>query len=317
MSETKLETEIPYSEFVNTLVKPGRDIIDELEPGTANLLHMGLGVGGEAPELLGAILWMVMDGKQLDRKNAVEELGDMEFFLEGLRAELRIKREETLQVRNMHEDFTGITGAWESIAKPLAPAVRLVVAAGELMDLVKKGTIYGMINMPSRAHFLKALGVVEFYMERLRVALNISWEETIAANREKLGLRFEKKKFDNAQAGARKDKNPGQNSHHEEHEGHEDPEKKAGSRGEEIQGQVGERPDGAAEGVAVGTFLGVDPGNQVQDGASIVKMEGGKIESVEPVNKAEDHKHLNAAGLEPAPVAATRAAITKQTRASK
>ena len=36
-------------------------------------------------------------GKPLDRENVIEELGDLEFYMEGLRQGLGITREETLQ----------------------------------------------------------------------------------------------------------------------------------------------------------------------------------------------------------------------------
>lgn len=92
MSELDLE----FAEMVESLYKPGEDIIKELTPTKAHLWHMGTGVSGEAGELLDAIKRHVVYGKPLDLKNVKEELGDLEFFMEGVRALLGITREETL-----------------------------------------------------------------------------------------------------------------------------------------------------------------------------------------------------------------------------
>lgn len=86
----------PHAAMVAALVKPGQDIIQQMTPGKANALHMAVGASGEAGELLDAIKRFVIYNKPLDRENVVEELGDLEFFIEGLRAELGISREETL-----------------------------------------------------------------------------------------------------------------------------------------------------------------------------------------------------------------------------
>lgn len=86
----------PFASMVAALVKPGEDIIRQMTPGKANALHMAVGASGEAGELLDAIKRYVIYNKPLDRENVVEELGDLEFFLEGIRAELGISREEAL-----------------------------------------------------------------------------------------------------------------------------------------------------------------------------------------------------------------------------
>jgi NTP pyrophosphatase (non-canonical NTP hydrolase) len=91
----------PFTAMVAALIKPGKDIISELSPGRANALHMAVGASGESGELLDAIKKYVIYGKPLDRANVVEELGDLEFYMEGLRAELDISREETLEANKL------------------------------------------------------------------------------------------------------------------------------------------------------------------------------------------------------------------------
>jgi NTP pyrophosphatase (non-canonical NTP hydrolase) len=89
-----------HSEMVAALIKDGALIKHELTPGQAHLWHMGTGVAGEAGELLDAIKKHVVYQKPLDIENVIEELGDIEFYLEAVRAALGIKRETTL-VHNM------------------------------------------------------------------------------------------------------------------------------------------------------------------------------------------------------------------------
>lgn len=98
--------EIKFEDIVKGLVKPGQDIIDSLTPSKANSLHMAVGISGEAGELLDAIKKAVIYNKELDRENVIEELGDLEFYMEGLRAELGITREQTIEA-NMKKLLTG------------------------------------------------------------------------------------------------------------------------------------------------------------------------------------------------------------------
>lgn len=92
---TQLQAE--YAKMVSVLAKSGLDIVRSLTPLRAHALHMAVGASGEAGELLDAIKkWVVYD-KPLDRENVIEELGDLEFYLQGLRDGLQITREETIQ----------------------------------------------------------------------------------------------------------------------------------------------------------------------------------------------------------------------------
>lgn len=63
----------------------------------AHLMHMAIGISGEAGELLDAIKKQVIYCKALDRENALEELGDLEFYMEGMRQGLGLTREQCLE----------------------------------------------------------------------------------------------------------------------------------------------------------------------------------------------------------------------------
>jgi NTP pyrophosphatase (non-canonical NTP hydrolase) len=87
---------IVYSDMVAALAKKGEVIANELTAEDAHLLHMTVGVSGEAGELLDAVKKAVIYRKPLDRENVIEELGDLEFYMEGLRQGLGITQQETI-----------------------------------------------------------------------------------------------------------------------------------------------------------------------------------------------------------------------------
>lgn len=89
--------EANYKMMVSNLVKDGVEILAALTPSDCHLDHMAMGVSGEAGELLDAIKRKTVYRKPLDLVNVIEELGDMEFFMEGLRKELHITRRMTLE----------------------------------------------------------------------------------------------------------------------------------------------------------------------------------------------------------------------------
>ena len=88
--------ELDHSVMVSNLAKDGKDIISSLTPQAAHLWHMASALCGEAGELFDAIKKSVIYEKNLDVENVVEELGDIEFYLEGLRSSLEITRLQTL-----------------------------------------------------------------------------------------------------------------------------------------------------------------------------------------------------------------------------
>lgn len=87
---------IVFADMVAALSKPGMDILRELTPDEAELVHMGMGVSGEAGELLDAIKKVAIYRKPIDMQNIIEELGDLEFFMERVRQLVGVTREQTI-----------------------------------------------------------------------------------------------------------------------------------------------------------------------------------------------------------------------------
>jgi NTP pyrophosphatase (non-canonical NTP hydrolase) len=87
---------LPYPALVRHCVKPGDAIFATLTPEKAHMLHMLLGLAGEVGELIDGYKKHLIYNKPIDRENLIEELGDIEFYLEGFRQGLNISRGDTL-----------------------------------------------------------------------------------------------------------------------------------------------------------------------------------------------------------------------------
>lgn len=88
---------IVHADMVAALAKSGYDIMDTMTEESLEVWHMATGISGEAGELLDAIKKVVIYNKPVDRANVIEELGDLEFYMEGLRQLFGVTREETLE----------------------------------------------------------------------------------------------------------------------------------------------------------------------------------------------------------------------------
>ncbi|GIW60333.1 MAG: hypothetical protein KatS3mg087_1399 [Patescibacteria group bacterium] len=81
MRPADLET---VRKVVYSTCKSGTAISEEISPRKAHLIHMAMGISGEAGELLDCIKKYVIYNKPLDVNNLIEEIGDIFYFLVGL-----------------------------------------------------------------------------------------------------------------------------------------------------------------------------------------------------------------------------------------
>ncbi len=91
------EIEQTHKKMVAALKKPGVEICKHIDSKDCDLIHMTLGICGEAGELLDAVKKHTIYVKPLDWENIIEELGDLEFYMEGMRQILNIDRKQTLE----------------------------------------------------------------------------------------------------------------------------------------------------------------------------------------------------------------------------
>jgi len=115
---------ISYGLLVKRLIK-------ECGDQNANLNHMALGLAGEAGELVDAIKKHTIYGKPLDIENIKEELGDLEFYITGLRMLLSL------------EPIPIIYQNMEKLSKRYASGTYSDAAAIERADKIEIETVAG------------------------------------------------------------------------------------------------------------------------------------------------------------------------------
>lgn len=173
--------QIDFKDMVSALAKDGADILVTLTPEKCHLLHMAVGISGEASELL--------DANLDDMKNIIEELGDIEFYLEGLRQGLNATNPYLPDGRLKRKNSVRRT---------------IQILAGDILDTVKKYVIY---NQDLREQDLHALiNGLTIELRNAYVTFNITRDQVIAANIEKLGKRYSAGSYSDNDAQQRKDK---------------------------------------------------------------------------------------------------------------
>ena len=85
-----------HADMVTALKKSGAALGETLTDHKIDAWHGATGVCTEAGELLDAMKKYVVYNKPLDRENVIEELGDLEFYMEMVRQSFGIRRVETL-----------------------------------------------------------------------------------------------------------------------------------------------------------------------------------------------------------------------------
>jgi NTP pyrophosphatase (non-canonical NTP hydrolase) len=89
-----------YPLFVQGLAKPGADILRSLDEDDAYLIHMAMGISGEAGELLDGIKKATIYRKPIDINHIIEEMGDIEFFLQGIRNHFGWSRDDIIKANH-------------------------------------------------------------------------------------------------------------------------------------------------------------------------------------------------------------------------
>ena len=152
-----------YPEFVNLLFKTGEAIsadIMERDPAVLSRLHACVGLVGECIELLTATSW----------QNTLEELGDIAFYFRAL--------EETTLCYAIAD---------EPQFHPCVSPTYLIIAAGTLLDLSKKESMYNKaLDSDQWEKFFKAMNNFKFAFESLVIRHHLTMNQVQDANVEKL-----------------------------------------------------------------------------------------------------------------------------------
>jgi hypothetical protein len=178
--------DIDHKDMVAKLAKPGADIAAQLSAESAHALHMAVGVSGEVAELLTAV---VND----DRDNCLEELGDIEFYFEGL-----CQGANALIVHEVIDPST-------LTADPLTD---VLIQAGNMLDIAKKIAVYN-----DRSKWPELTVEMQRFrnaIDKFYAAAEFTHAEALAANINKLGKRYQDFNYSDAAAKARADKADGE-----------------------------------------------------------------------------------------------------------
>ncbi len=176
--------DIEFEKMVNTLLKPGGDILASLTAEKVNLLHNTIGLVGEVGELVAAT----------DETNIEEELGDIEFYYTGICSALV---EETFL-----ETFTKLEPARKQLI-----LVNMTIISTDILDIVKKHVVY---NKPlDESLLIVALKNLRVQLIHFYACVDITRQQAIDACAAKLAVRYKNGYTDQA-AQERADKEEGQ-----------------------------------------------------------------------------------------------------------
>lgn len=102
-------TEYDYAHFVAQRFTKRHETED-------GLMHAAVGIAGEGGEVLDAVKKVWVYGQQLNRENMVEELGDLEFYMEALRNLIGATRDEVLSANIAKLEKRYPTGYTDALA---------------------------------------------------------------------------------------------------------------------------------------------------------------------------------------------------------
>lgn len=184
---------ITHPQLVAALVKPPLDIMNTLSQDTTDLWHGATGIAGEGGELLDAIL-SAGSGREVSMENLVEELGDIEFYMQQVRSRAGITRDDTADLE----------GNIPVGLPALIIAAQIAVWSCNILDIVKKAAVY---NKPLDILLLKQqLFTLDTWMAAIRGVFDVSRAATLQANIDKLKKRYEGLTYTDAAAQNRADK---------------------------------------------------------------------------------------------------------------
>lgn len=165
---------IEHQQMVTTLAKDGASILQTLMPDEVHCWHMATGVSGEAGELLEAIVLPI------NRDHVIEELGDYEFYFEGLRQGYAIDRvKDILPLVGLHsESNTGNFNYARALAKILS------IESSNILDLVKKVVIYNKPIDILKMH--RHMAEAEYALAGIRAYFTVTRDQTLDHNIKKL-----------------------------------------------------------------------------------------------------------------------------------
>ncbi len=167
------------------------DGFDFMEPigATGNLLHAAMGLVTEVGEMLqGSAFRLVED---FDRVNAIEELGDLEFYASLARQAIGVTRDEVVIGASIFEFADSLTmpkNDAEMLSGYVDGVKYLAIHTSELLDMVKKNLFYARPISIEKA--IRVMAMIAFYLEMTTKILGVERATVIERNVAKLKKRY-------------------------------------------------------------------------------------------------------------------------------
>ncbi len=179
---------VRYDQMVRNLFKP-------MPTESATRLHAAVGIAGEAAELILAN----------SIENIVEELGDIEFYVEAYFQSIGGRRSALADQMALE--------AGDPSGRQVLGTVTIAISAtaGALLDLTKKGWVY---EKPFDENTERAIRYellrLEVMMSQLRDMVGVRQADVLGANQGKLGKRYPEGVYTDKAAQVRADKPEGE-----------------------------------------------------------------------------------------------------------
>lgn len=183
---------IVYEDMVRRLAKPGADIIATLTPVKIEMLHMASALLGEIPELFDAS----------SDEDVIEELGDVEFYLEGLYQAIQkfLDFSDAEMVK-----LTGSVVATKTKYNMLNLRFEILNEVGRIYDVVKKVVVYNNTKANLSLVEIVLQSSLPQLLQSFYTYMDLDRKTVLAHNIEKLSKRYGDSYTDKA-AEERKDK---------------------------------------------------------------------------------------------------------------
>lgn len=180
---------VPFDTMVKNLFKTEGYYVEH-----QTLVHAAIGVLGETVELFAAT----------ERTNAVEEMGDLEFYFEAALQTVQRMIEPGVDARLVVDDIQNARGY--TLSENEATSL-LMQCANDLLDHAKKLWVYGKpVDRQVLSILVGNIGHGRWALRNLMNLKNISHAEVVLENQMKLGKRYPQGVYADADAQARADK---------------------------------------------------------------------------------------------------------------
>lgn len=178
---------VPFPDMVKALFKATPGLTPAHRPTdyiADSLMHAAVGIAGEASELILACT-------SHDEENVLEELGDARFYMQAV-------------WNYFGWEMASFSAAKVPASYPQDDLLCFSIAAGELLDVVKKVWVY---NKPLDVLAIdNAMNILVHLYNALLVKYNLQDQQVQHANQSKLGKRYPQGVYTDADAQARADK---------------------------------------------------------------------------------------------------------------